>query len=234
MSDCPAPRFLPAQEAYRLWASEYDTTPNPLLSLEQRLLASLLPLAAECDVVDLGCGTGRSIVELARIGARSIVGVDFSREMLEHASKKVPPSVRLIRADCRDTRLHSGSCDWILASLLLSYLDGVTAFADEAARICRQNAFVLIADVHPATKSYGWKRTFRSWQNVVEIETHSYQISDLHRAMQGAGFDLVYLKEAGFGPEELTIFAQAGRPELYWAVEGLPVLYAAGYQMECA
>ncbi len=234
MSECPAPTLLPAQQAYRLWAPEYDTSPNPLLSLEERLLAPLLPLAGGCDVVDLGCGTGRSIVELARIGARSIVGVDFSREMLEYAAKKVPAGVRLVEADCRDTRLQPQCCDWIVASFLLSYLDGLTAFAEEAARICRQSAFVLITDVHPAARSYGWKRTFRSSRSVVEIQTHPYGISGLHGAMQQAGFELVYLKEAGFGPEELTIFSRAGRPDLYGAVENLPVLLIAGYQRDCA
>ena len=234
MSGGSWPRLLPAQDAYRLWAPEYDATPNPLLSLERRRLAPLLSLAGGCDVVDLGCGTGRSILDLARVGARSIVGVDFSQEMLERASQRLPSRVRLMQADCRRTRLPAQCCDWILASFLLSYLDDLTAFAREVARISRPRSFVLIADIHPATRSYGWRRTFRSSESVIEIQTHPYEISDLHFAMQRAGFSPVYCKEAGFGPEELAIFAQAGRRDLYWMVEGLPVFFAAGYQRERA
>jgi len=234
MSGSTFPRLLPAQHAYRLWAPEYDTSPNPLLSLEQRLLAPLLSLAAGCDVVDLGCGTGRSIAELVRIGARSIVGVDFSQEMLERASQRVPARVRLVESDCRKTPLPAQCCDWILASFLLSYLDGLTEFAQEVARIAKPRTFALIADVHPATRSYGWRRTFRSTESVIEIQTHPYEISDLNCAMHRAGFDPVYFKEAGFGPEELEIFSEALRPDLYWTVKGLPVFFAAGYQKERA
>jgi ubiquinone/menaquinone biosynthesis C-methylase UbiE len=232
MSDRPSPQLLAAQDAYRLWAPEYDSSPNPLLSLQRRLLAPLLSLAAGCDVVDLGCGTGQSIVELARLGARSIVGVDFSQEMLERASNRLPRCARLVEADCRDTKLDAQCCDWVLASLMLSYLDNLAAFAREAARISRPQAFVLIADVHPATRSYGWKRTIRLSENGIEIQTHPYEISDLYRVMQAAGFDPVYLKETSFGPEELSIFSQAGRPDLYWSVESLPVFFAAGYRRE--
>lgn len=230
MTSVPFPRLLPARDAYRLWAPEYDASPNPLLSLERRLLAPLLLPAAGCDVVDLGCGTGRSLVELVRIGARSIVGVDFSQQMLERARKRLPSRVRLLEADCRNTPLSEQCCDWILTSFLLSYLDGFSAFAREIARISRPGAFVLIADVHPATRGYGWRRTFRCAESVIEIQTHPYQISELDCAMQHAGFAPVYLKEAGFGPQELETFSQAGRPNLYWAVKDLPVFFAAGYR----
>ena len=224
------PRLLPARDAYRLWAPQYDSCPNPLLSLESRLLDPLLSLTAGCDVVDLGCGTGRSIAELARAGARSIVGIDTSREMLQRASQRLSPNARLMRADCRDTRLRAQCCDWILASFLLSYLDDLPAVAREAARISRPHAFALIADAHPATRSYGWRRTFRTSEEVFEIQTHPYEISDLHCAMRRAGFVPVFFREDGFGREELAIFSQAGRRDLYRKAEGLPVFFAAGYR----
>jgi hypothetical protein len=52
-------RWLSPSEGYRVWASSYDREANPMLSLEQRILATLLPPVAGLDVVDLGCGTGR-------------------------------------------------------------------------------------------------------------------------------------------------------------------------------
>src|SRR5580698_4958341 len=38
MSHSSANQPMQVKEAYRLWAPEYDSTPNPLLSLEQRFL----------------------------------------------------------------------------------------------------------------------------------------------------------------------------------------------------
>ena len=51
-------RLEPA-EAYRLWAPEYDATPNPLLALEERAIGGMLRRAASGLVLDVGCGTGR-------------------------------------------------------------------------------------------------------------------------------------------------------------------------------
>jgi hypothetical protein len=60
MNNCATSLMLSAEEAYQLWAPEYDSAPNPLFDLEVRHLAPLLQSAAHCDVVDLGCGTALS------------------------------------------------------------------------------------------------------------------------------------------------------------------------------
>jgi len=230
MSYCAPVHSMQVKDAYRLWAPEYDATPNPLLSLEQRSLAPLLHSAAGCDVVDLGCGTGRWLAQLAEMGARSMTGIDLSGEMLKVASKKLSTATRLMQADCLNTPLAAASSDWILASFLLSYLDDVQGFAREAARIARCGAVVLLSDVHPATRGYGWRRTFRCARQVIEIQTHLYQISDLQRAMEEAGFEPMFLHELPFGEEEKDIFFDAGRPDLFTRVQGLPVLFVTGYR----
>lgn len=221
---------MQVMEAYRLWAPVYDATPNPLLPLEQRFLAPRLTSVAGCDVVDLGCGTGRWLVRLAAMNARSLTGIDLCEEMLESARQKVSSGARLIQADCLNTPLDAASSDWILASFLISYLGDVHGFAREAARISRPGAVVLLSDVHPATRNYGWKRTFRCAEREIEIETHSYQISDLQRAMMEAGFESMFLQEVAFGEEEKEIFVAAGRPDLFMHVESLPVVVVAGYR----
>jgi len=220
---------MPAQDAYRLWARWYDETPNPLLSLEQRALAPLLASATGCDVVDIGCGTGRWLTKLAAIKVQSLTGVDFSQEMLERATKKVNSTTQLIQADCLNTTLATASSDWLLASFLLSYVGDIEGFARELSRIARPGAMVLVSDVHPATRGYGWKRTFHCGEQEIEIQTHRYQISDLHREMEVAGFESMFLTELAFGEEEKEIFIAAGRLDLFMRVKALPVLVVAGY-----
>ena len=80
---------MQSREAYRLWAPEYDITANPLLSLEQRCLEPMINAAAGCDVVDLGCGTGRWLTKLVNIGVRTATGIDASKDMLEQAASKL-------------------------------------------------------------------------------------------------------------------------------------------------
>jgi len=230
MSATGSAQFTPVKEAYRLWAPLYDATPNPLLSLERRCITPMLHSAAECDVVDFGCGTGRWLAQLANENPRSLTGVDFSAEMLAQASMKRVTGAHLVEADCLATSLPESSSDWILASFLLSYLDDLRAFAREAARIARSGGVILLSDVHPETRGYGWRKTFRSTDHVIEIESHAYQIDELQRAMEDAGFDSTFLHEMSFGEEERQIYLDAGRPDLFLNVQGLPVLFIAGYR----
>lgn len=220
---------MQVKQAYRLWATEYDATPNPLLSLEQRAIAPLILSAKGRDVVDLGCGTGRWLAQLEQLSTRSITGIDLSEEMLACASAKLKSNARLIHADCLNCTLATASTDWILSSFLLSYLPSITQFAGEAARIARVGALVLISDVHPAAKEYGWRRTFHYEERVIEIHTNFYRLSNLHTWMGDAGFEPAFYGEHSFGEPEQKIFADAGRPDLFARVEGLPVLYVAGY-----
>ena len=42
----PQAASVSVQDGYKRWAETYDKTPNPLLALEERHLASLLPKAS--------------------------------------------------------------------------------------------------------------------------------------------------------------------------------------------
>jgi ubiquinone/menaquinone biosynthesis C-methylase UbiE len=220
---------LDAEEAYALWASSYDETPNPLLALEERCLAPMLGIFANRDVVELGCGTGRWLRRFETAGVRSLVGVDISTAMLAKAEKKCLPSTTLLRSDCLTTPLPDRSADCILASFLLSYVPNRREFVAEAARILRPGGTILVSDLHPATPSYGWRRTFKSAGSVFEIATFPYTFSDLTDAMRVAGFRLESMNECCFGENEERIFRCAGKLDQLRQVESLPVIYWARF-----
>ena len=67
MADCAV-----AREGFSRWSEVYDDQPNPLLALEERFLAELLPDVRGLDVVDIGCGTGRWLARLASQGASQL------------------------------------------------------------------------------------------------------------------------------------------------------------------
>src|SRR5213080_339921 len=84
--------------AYRLWAPSYDTDPNPLLALEERIARDLVPDVHSQVVIDVGCGTGRSMVRYGRWGALTF-GVDPCAEMLDEARRKPCLSKRIVQAE---------------------------------------------------------------------------------------------------------------------------------------
>lgn len=66
-------------------------------------------------VLELGCGTGRVSIELAREG-RKVTGLDISRPMLEVASQKAHEAgvgIELLEADCRNFLLNKGF-PWVI------------------------------------------------------------------------------------------------------------------------
>jgi SAM-dependent methyltransferase len=119
------------RDGYRLVSGAYDAEPNPILSLEQRFLEQLLPPIKGLDVVDVGCGTGRWLARLAERRPRSLLGLDFSAEMLLQAKLKLREAAKLVLADCSSIPLPRCSAGLILASFIASYLDGFDAFAQQ-------------------------------------------------------------------------------------------------------
>lgn len=73
-------------------APSYDFL-NHLLSFGidfswRRRAIKMLPKLAESEVLDVACGTGDMAFELAKQGAKRVVGVDISSEMLRVAQEK--------------------------------------------------------------------------------------------------------------------------------------------------
>jgi SAM-dependent methyltransferase len=66
------------------WTTYADHYERASLRHWQRLVEAV-PIAATASAIDVGCGTGRSTRDLARIvTAGSVVGIDLSSRMLEH------------------------------------------------------------------------------------------------------------------------------------------------------
>lgn len=86
-------------------ANRYDENPFAQhTSAEVEFFLQLFPLAKGARILDVGCGTGRHALELARQGFR-VTGLDFSEGMLAVAKKKADEaglSVNWVLADALD------------------------------------------------------------------------------------------------------------------------------------
>lgn len=229
-----APVKLEPHQAYQCWAAFYDSAPNALLALEERCLSPLITKWFDKDIVDLGCGTGRWLQKLESVAPRSLAGVDSSEAMLATAAAKCSPNTLLLHADCVAPPLPRDAADCVLASFVLSYVRDLNAFARETVRIARPGGTILISDMHPSARSYGWRRTFNAGGSLFEIVTYPYTLPELVDAMIGAGCRLEEMSEPSFGEEEAGIFREAARLEYFQRVESLPVIYWARFSVEKA
>lgn len=84
-------------------------------------------------VVDVGCGSGRAVAELARRGARAI-GVDLDPGMIAVARDRWPAGEFHV-GDANDLPLETGSVTYYRADKVLHVLDDPPAAVAEAHRV---------------------------------------------------------------------------------------------------
>lgn len=124
-------------EAHR-WDQIYDDSGHPLARLWDRLTRDnvrrrfMRTFEAAGDlagrsVLDLGCGSGRYLIEAVSRGAKRAVGVDFAPEMIEVARRLAGASpngdrIQLCCGDVRD-REPTGPFDLVIANGLFDYVE---------------------------------------------------------------------------------------------------------------
>ncbi len=75
-------------EFWKDYSQKYDTVPS-LIDYAPEVLASLAKLVGSGkDVIEFGCGTGKFTLPMAEM-SRSIIGVDFSKDMLNQLEEKL-------------------------------------------------------------------------------------------------------------------------------------------------
>ena len=99
----------PWQAFFDAHAPHYDANPFAQHTVaEVDFFLSLFPIARGAAILDVGCGTGRHCVELAKRGYR-VTGVDVSEGMLNVARAKAAVDgldVAFIHADAKDFETH--------------------------------------------------------------------------------------------------------------------------------
>jgi SAM-dependent methyltransferase len=225
------PVVVSASEGYDRWASGYDSTPNPLLALEQRAILPLLPPLNDKLVIDLACGTGRWFDYLAANGAAGIFGVDFSAKMLSVAVDKCQSPATLIRADVCRLPFSNNYFDFAICSFTVGHIASLHLFARECRRVLNAAALLFVTDLHPEAYSRGWRTGFRDQGGAVEVATVTRSPREFLEAFHSAGFELTRTDEVCFGLPEKPIFLRAGKGRAFRDACRLPALLSCCFRV---
>ena len=204
-----APGSVSVTSGYERWAPTYDRAPNPLLNLEERKLAPLLPSLSGKHVLDLACGTGRWLAKLFAEGAGRGVGIDLSAAMLRVAGRKAAIRGRLARADCLTLPFRASVFDLVVCSFALGHIRDLAAMVQEVARVTKPGAEVLVSDLHPEAYAQGWRTGFRDARGAVQIEMSPRTAEEIVQAFQSGGFECLTHVPFCLGEPEKAIFARA-------------------------
>ncbi len=211
-------RVVPTQEGYDRWAEVYDDEANPLVLIEGPEVTHALGEVRGLTLLDVGCGTGRHAVELAKAGAE-VTGVDFSTGMLDKArSKPGAEAVRFIHQDAAGTLPFEGrSFDRVISCLVVDHVRDLPTFFGELHRVCRDDGFIVVSVMHPAMMLKGVQARFRDPRTGEEVRPQSVanQISDYVMGALAAGLRVRQLSEHSVG-QDLVVRAPRAEKYLGW------------------
>lgn len=210
------------------WSAKYA----PGAPLEERLarfttpLLSLVPPPA--IVVDLGCGAGNLTHHLAAAGYR-VRGLEISGAMLEVARQSTNAcDVEWVHLDGDWPTLpcRTGSCDAVVASSLLEYVDRTGFVISECARILRPAGVFLCTvpdPTHPIRRAEALFRTIakgpasslkricpprlRAYFDYLYASKNRLRVEEWCALARDAGLESVPLAEQGDSRPPLALLA---------------------------
>ncbi|WP_327050951.1 class I SAM-dependent methyltransferase [Halomicrococcus gelatinilyticus] len=152
-----------AQRFYGRWARLYDVlaSATPGLARLRDLAVDRLDLAPGDTVVEMGCGTGANFPHLRdRVGpSGTVVGVDFTREMLAQARDRVRregwTNVHLVQADAASFAPRE-PVDAVLATFVVGMLDDPAAAVDGWVDSLRPGGHLALLDAAQSGRASAW------------------------------------------------------------------------------
>jgi malonyl-CoA O-methyltransferase len=222
IDDKTAAPILEPVAAYARWAPTYPARAhNPLMKAEEGAMLALLPKdLAGSSVIDAGCGSGRYMVHALRRGARRLVGVDLSGEMLARATAELTAEhratassqsgveleslhIQLIRAQVQALPLRGEWADLTICGLTLGHLPSLNSSLAELKRVTHPGGVILCSDFHPAGHALGWRREFKADGQRCAVRHTPHSLADWERTCERLGLRIVRVLEPRLDPADI-------------------------------
>ncbi|MBU4086488.1 MAG: methyltransferase domain-containing protein [Nanoarchaeota archaeon] len=183
------------KQLYEIWARTYDSERNLTMFLEEQITKELFSFKNK-EILDLGCGTGRYSIPLAR--KNSLTAVDFSSAMLNKAIEKAGNEnlkIEFINSDVIKFKPRK-KYDIILSMLVHDHIKNLKKPLKVIEKASKIGTEVFISNVHPRftyiSKVKGNKAQLI--QGYITDEYH-HPLSEYLQIMRKSGFELIDCKE---------------------------------------
>jgi ubiquinone/menaquinone biosynthesis C-methylase UbiE len=182
-------------EGYGAWVGTYEQTVQDEMDLRLLERVQTVEWAAQHEVLDFACGTGRIGAWLTKQGVKTIDGVDITPEMLERArERRVYRTLRV--ANVGDTGFADASYDLCIQSLADEHMADVRPLYREAARVTKAGGTFVLVGFHPQFLMAGVPTHFdREPGKPVTIRSYVHLMSDHVKAARAVGWTLAEMDE---------------------------------------
>jgi ubiquinone/menaquinone biosynthesis C-methylase UbiE len=187
---------MDVEQAYNIWAGQYDSNHNKTRDLEAVALRETLSGFQFKNCLEIGCGTGKNTEWLLGIAAH-ITAVDFSEEMLLKAKAKIrSENVIFQRADInREWLFTDKQFDLVTFSLVLEHIENLDDIFRKVAAVVLPGAYIYIGELHPFKQYTGTRARFDTIEGQQIVQCYDHHVSDFTRAAKNHDFELFDLHE---------------------------------------
>jgi len=171
-------------------ATTYDTAAQ-LQNEMAKILINAIPEHATGTLVDLGCGTGWPLKQLAKSGKYEMTAIDIADGMIDVARQKVPQT-NFICCDLESTPLPNAFAHVIFSNAAIQWCNTAKALA-EINRIAKPNANLLLSTFGPST----FVEIRKAWEEIGDASDRIHKFENpqsIEQLLQDLNFEEITIK----------------------------------------
>ena len=177
-------------DKYNAWAYQYDNNINPTRDLDKIVTKESLSNIDFFKVLELGCGSGKNTEWLISKADR-LVGLDFSKNMLALAKKKITSEkVTFINADInKKWPVNNNSFDLATINLTLEHIEILDHIFNSLFMKLVEGGKCFVCELHPKKQLAGSKAQFEENGTSIVLDVFQHSEQEYIQSAEKAGFN---------------------------------------------
>ena len=184
------------KDDYNAWAYQYDNNINPTRDLDKTVTKESLSNIDFFKVLELGCGSGKN-TEWLITKADKLVGLDFSKNMLDLARNKIKTDkVTFINTDLNENYpVSDNSFDLATINLTLEHIELLDHIFNSLFMKLTSGGKCFVCELHPLKQLAGSKPWFEKNGTGIALDVFYHSELEYIESAEKAGFNLIAKKD---------------------------------------
>ena len=131
-----------------------DSKLNANELIEIPIMKEMLPDLKDKKILDLGCGDGCMSRFFVEKGAKQVVGVDISQNMINEAMKYEHKNIKYFVLPMEELDKLKGKYDIVCSSLAFHYVEDFEKLMKDISNKLKNNGYLVFSQEHPVATAY--------------------------------------------------------------------------------